>query len=199
MFVVQNDFGCPSFANFLQSNWIGLSRSQLEQIGIRCRSVINCWNDHLIVSTSGLSLEDSYCTSSDSAVIEGRCKDFTALRKRNSALKNDCADGGSKLNGLKFIILKYLVSPIASSSVTHTVTVQLSQLADLNKMTDSIFLANIDSYNVNRLMKWMLQNDVAAVFCSDSVSDDIAHIAAAAGVTLVSQYNDSLHNYTGTE
>ena len=84
--------------------------------------------------------------------------------------------------------------PIAASSLTHNVTIQLNQLSALNTMSDSIFLANIDSYNAKRLMTWMLQNDISAVFCSDSVSDDIAHIAAAAGVTVV-RPSSCRHNF----
>ena len=160
----------------------------MNRIASRCRSIINCWNDHCIISTSGLSLEDSYCTSSDSAIIEGRCKDFTALKKKKTKFKKEFIDGESNLDGLRFIILKHLVAPIAASSLTHTVTVQLNQLSDLNKMTDSIFLANTDSYNVKKLTTWMMQNNISAVFCSDSVSDGIAHIAAAAGVTVVRTY-----------
>ena len=80
----------------------------MEQIGRKCRSIINCWNDHCIISTSGLSLEDSYCTSSDSVVIEGRCKDFTALKKRKSVFDNQCVGGEGCSDGLRFIIVNTL-------------------------------------------------------------------------------------------
>ena len=143
----------------------------MEQIRKRCRSIINRWDDHLIISISGLSLEESYCTSSDSATVEGRCKDFTALRIRKSVTLNDCESYASNSEGFRFILVKYLVAPTAASSVTNTVTVQLNQLSDLNTMTDSIFLANIDSYNVKKLLTWLVENNISAIFCSDSVSE----------------------------
>jgi hypothetical protein len=65
------------------------------------------WDEHVIISTTGQSLEESYCIPQNTVIIEGRCRDFTALRIRKSSVKNGNSDAAHDLNtGFRFGLLK---------------------------------------------------------------------------------------------
>lgn len=152
-------------------------------LGVICQLILDDWDSHVIISTSGLSIEDSYCVKLDEILLEGRCRDFTALRIGGSPLS--AIETGVSPPGFRFLILKFFALPKEPMSITQSVTVHVSCLSNLTTINDSVLIARAESYSVKKMAKWLRENNISAVFCSDSVIDDLMRIAAAADVTVV--------------
>ena len=160
--------------------------------GGKCRSILDNWDNDVIISLSGQPLGNSSCIPLDKIILEGRCRDFTALRSKNilnsvSETQFNRADNHSNdnLHMHRFVCLKRSILPVATSSLTELVTVKISSLSDLNSMGGSNLFAKTESFGVQKLVKWMTLNGVSVIFCSDSIDDDVVHLFASQGISMV--------------
>lgn len=149
--------------------------------------ILENWDEHVIISTTGQSLEDSYCVPQNTVIIEGRCRDFTALRTRKSSIKKGNSDAEHDLStDYRFGLLKSFTPLTAVASVTQNVTIQINSLSDLNAVEGLNLFSARDSLHTKQLLDYLKKNDVNALFCADSVSDDLIYSVALTGVVLVS-------------
>ena len=150
---------------------------------------MNNWDEHVIISTTGLSLEDSYCVPQNVVIIEGRCRDFTALRAQRTSDNQSNSDAQNKSStGFQFCLLKSFIPLTAAVSITQNVTIQINSLTDLNAVEGSKLFTAKDSLNTKQLLDYLKNNNVNALFCADSVSDDLIYSVALTGVVLVRTY-----------
>ena len=148
------------------------------------------WDEHVIISTTGQSLEDSYSVPQNTVIIEGRCRDFTALRTRKPSNKNENLSTEHDFNTeFRFGLLKSFTPLTAVTSITQNVTIQISSLSDLNAVEGLNLFSAKDSLHTKQLLDCLKKNDVNALFCADSVSDDLIYSVALAGVVLVSYFS----------
>lgn len=136
-----------------------------------------------------MSLEDSYCVPQNVVIIEGRCRDFTALRAQKTPYNQSGFNGENKSStGFQFCLLKSFIPLTAAASITQNVTIQINSLTDLNAVEGTnLFTAN-DSLSTKQLLDYLKNNNVVALFCADSVSDDLIYSVALTGVVLVCTY-----------
>ena len=135
-------------------------------------------------------MEDSYCVPQNTVTIEGRCRDFTALKTRKSSNKNGNTDAKQDLySGFRFGLLKSFTPLTAVASITQNVTIQINSLSDLNAVEGLNLFSAKNSLNTQQLLDCLKKNDVIALFCADSVSDDLIYSVALTGVVLVSYFS----------
>ena len=152
--------------------------------------ILKDWDEHVIVSTCGLSLEDSYCVPQHVVIIEGRCRDFTSLRAQKK-LDNEIdvhAESGLS-EGFRFGLVKSFTPLAAVASITQHVTIQISSFSDLNAVEDSNLFYAKDSSSTKLLLDYLKKRDINALFCTDSVSDDLIYSVALTGVVLVRNFS----------
>ena len=138
----------------------------------------------MIVSSSGRSVEDSYCVPIENILLEGRCRDFTALRAEKLPIETAVEIRAKKI---RFIILAYLSAASSGSSAINTVTVRVNSTADLDLDSTGglLTIAKSEFYGIRNLVTYLQKHDISAVFCSDSIIDDLVYLTAGAGVTVV--------------
>lgn len=139
----------------------------------------------MIISTTGRPVEDSYCVPKDNVLLEGRCRDFTALRtseKRTIGAPNDVST-----EDFSFILLEYITTPSSGSSIANSVTVKVNSMADLdlNSTGGLQTIAKSEFYSIQNLVMFMKKHGISVVFCSDSIIDDLVYLTAGAGITVV--------------
>ena len=187
-FNAQKHSHCPQQFNS-QNRWIISGCKHIGVIAGRCRLILNDWDEHVIISTTGLSLEDSYCVPQNVVIIEGRCRDFTALRAQKAPDNQSCLDAENKSStGFQFCLLKSFIPLTAAGSITQNVTIQINSLNDLNAVEGFSSFTAKDSLNTKQLLNYLKNNNVDALFCADSVSDDLIYSVALTGVVLVRTY-----------
>jgi hypothetical protein len=173
----------------VQNKWIGSDCKNIQIIAERSRSILKTWDEHVIISTTGQSLEDSYCVPPNTVIIEGRCRDFTALRTRKTPNKNGNSSAEYDLNtGFRFGLLKSFTPLTAVASITQNVTIQINSLSDLNAVEGLNLFSAKDSLHTKQLLDYLKKNYVNALFCGDSVSDDLIYSVALTGVVLVRDF-----------
>ena len=145
----------------------------------------------MIVSLSNQSISNSYCVSMDQIIVEGRCRDYTALRekKQKSVVEIKIIEGnreGNMMDNLfRFVCLKHSTLPTQSASLTASIVVKINALSDLNKVDESNTFNTVESYGIKKLIKWLKYNLVTVIFCSDTMHDDVVHLVALEGITTV--------------
>ena len=169
-----------------------MADNRLKVTGGKCRSILDNWDNNVIISLSGQPLGNSLCLPLDEIILEGRCRDFTALRSKsvsNSVLETEFnrADNHYEANFQmhRFVCLKRSILPVAIASLTELVTVKISSLSDLNSIGGSNLFARTESFGVQKLVKWMSANAISVIFCSDSIDDDVVHLFASHGISMV--------------
>jgi hypothetical protein len=172
---------------YVQNKWIVSDCKNIQIIAERSRLILMNWDEHVILSTTGQSLEDSYCVPQNTVIIEGRCRDFTALRTRKSSIKNRNSSAEHDFDtGFRFGLLKSFTPLTAVASITQNVTIRINSLSDLNAVEGLNLFSAKDSLHTKQLLDYLKKNDVSALFCADSVSDDLIYSVALTGVVLVS-------------
>ena len=148
------------------------------------------------MSTTGRPVEDSYCVPKDSVLLEGRCRDFTALRASEKLTVGTPNDVSTKV--FRFILLEYMSAPSSGSSITNSVTIKVNSMADLdlNSTGGLQTIAKSEVYCVQNLVIFLKKYGINAVFCSDSIIDDLVYLTAAAGITVVSLSTSFLPLYS---
>ena len=148
--------------------------------------ILKNWDEHVIISTTGLSLEESYCVPQNVVIIEGRCRDFTALREQKTSCKKKLPDTDYDLSaGFRFCLLKSFTPLAAVASITQHVTIQINSLTDLNAVEGFNLFSAKDFSNTKQLLDYLTEKHIKALFCADSVSDALIYSVALTGVVLV--------------
>lgn len=175
---------------YVQNKWIVSDCKNIQIIAERSRSILKNWDEHVIISTTGQSLEESYCVPQNTVIIEGRCRDFTALRTRKLSIKKGNSSAEHDLDtGFRFGLLRSFAPLIAAASITQNVTIQINSLSDLNAAVGLSLFSAKDSLHTKQLLDYLKKNDVNALFCADSVSDDLIYSVALTGVVLVRDFS----------
>lgn len=169
-----------------------MTNRTLKSTVTECKSILDSWDDYVIISLSGQSLCDSFCIPLDDIVLEGRCKDFTALKRKNVLKSAVGRKNKEKFHGHhdalhRFVCLKRCISPVVATSLTESVTVKITSLSDLNPIYGPNLFAKTESFGVQEMVKWLNLNGVSVIFCSDSIDDDVVHIVACEGISVVSR------------
>ena len=134
------------------------------------------WDRHVITNVSGLPLSESYVVPRDEVVLEGRCRDFSMLRKFNVA--------PDTMIRWRFLPVKWVSTPSTSqaNSAVESITLQLDRLSDLASNNKGNTLPRV----YQQLIDSLHEHRVSVLLCCEDVDEEWIHYAASRSVTLVS-------------
>ena len=138
--------------------------------------MLDQWDRHVITNVSGLPLSESYVVPRDEVVLEGRCRDFSMLRKFNEA--------PDTMIRWRFLPVKWVSTPSTSqaNSAVESITLQLDRLSDLASNNKGNTLPRV----YQQLIDSLHEHRVSVLLCCEDVDEEWIHYAASRSVTLVS-------------
>lgn len=99
---------------FSKNHWLWNENKKLLPLKQKCEYILQHWEEHIILSACGRSLDSSYCVPFGEVLVEGRCRDFTALRRREikkeveSEIKNEVNSDINKELEVSVSVVKYI-------------------------------------------------------------------------------------------
>ena len=136
---------------------------------------------YMFVNTGGGPVQDSYVVDSHDFILQGQCRDYVDIRQ-----SNDFRSRNEK-QIMRFVYMISLGSNIGDISCNEVI-VQPSSLSAL----PSSSLSNRSYYNIDNkdsgssFFTLLSRYKVVLLLCEEAVDETSAHLAALAGITLVS-------------